>query len=73
MELLNLLQLIAVPISLLGNFLVARKNFIGFFVWIFSNCLWIIISVFSGLWGMTFLFFVYSMLNIYAIYFWTKN
>lgn len=67
------IEWIAVPLSLLGNFLVARKRVEGFMVWILSNILWIYIGITSKLWGMATLFFVYSMINIYAILFWKKK
>jgi len=73
MDAVQWIQWVVIPISLLGNFLVARKNVAGFFVWIFSNCMWIYVGVFTGLWGMVTLFFIYSMINIYAIYFWVRK
>jgi hypothetical protein len=73
MDSVQLIQWIVVPISLLGNLLVARKKVGGFFVWIVSNCMWIYVGIFTGLWGMVTLFFIYSMINIYAIYFWISK
>jgi len=64
---------IAVPLSLLGNFLVARKRVEGFVIWIISNILWVYVGITSKLWGLTFLFVMYSLINLYAIYFWRRK
>jgi len=64
---------IAVPLSILGNILVARKRIEGFVIWIISNIFWVYVGVKSKLWGMAALFIAYSLINLYAILFWKRK
>lgn len=67
------IEWLAVPLSLLGNYLVARKKVEGFVIWIIANLLWVYIGIVSKLWGMTTLFIAYSLINVYAVYYWRKK
>jgi len=68
-----MLELTATILSLIGNFLVARKNHFGFYIWILSNVVWIVFDMQHKMFSQMTMFIVYTALNIYGLYHWRKE
>lgn len=71
---INIISVIAMFLSLLGNYLVICKKIMGFPVWIASNVLWIIVN-FLGVPNASqiFMFLVYAATSAYGWYKWLKD
>ena len=76
--LISLLGPTALILSLVGAFLNARKQIIGFYIWTLSNIFWILLNIhlyFEGnpeVISQIIMFLIYSLLNFYGIYQWRK-
>ena len=70
---MEILGFIAVLLSLTGNILINFKKVTGYFVWISSNMLWIIITFCRSEWNLVALFSIYILLCIHGVYKWRVN
>ena len=69
-EIVNMLNVIAFLLGVLGAFLVAWKKVAGFYTWIVSDILWIYIfgNTLTG-----YMFFVFLIQSVYSIHMWNKE
>jgi len=66
-------EILIVAYALIGSFLNAHKRVEGFYFWMSANALGVRLFFDKGLYGMAFLYFVYFLLAIYAIFIWKKK
>lgn len=64
---------IATALSLTGNLLVNKKRVEGFYVWIISNVLWVIIALRGSDMAQVVLFLCYAILNAHGIISWKRS
>lgn len=70
---INILQWFAIVLSLLGNYLINKKNIFGFIVWIISNIIWIVGAIYANQPQQAVLFMSYIILCFHGLYQWGKN
>ncbi len=68
-----LIEWLATILSVIGVIFIARKNIIGFYIWIVSNFLWIYFGIVKESYGIITLFTIYLGTSIYGIYKWKKK
>lgn len=59
-----------VLLSLIGNILVIKKNWIGYVLWLITNSAWILYNIYLHVYSQAILFTVYNILALYGIYVW---
>lgn len=71
---INLLSVLALIFSLVGNVLINFKKKIGYIIWIISNIFWIIINFTDHLnVSQVIMYLVYIVLNIQGFIVWSKK
>jgi nicotinamide riboside transporter PnuC len=68
-----IISIIATILSFTGNLGVNNKKLWGFYVWIVSNILWVIIALNTPNYPQVIMFVGYSMLNVHGIIKWSKE
>jgi len=68
----NLIVIYATILSIIGYIYVARKNILGFFIWLPANFIWILHFYLIKDFYATGLFTFYFFTSIYGIYKWGK-
>lgn len=68
-----MLSVIASILSILGNFLVNKKNRLGFVIWCISNTYWIYLALTIKNYPQSIMFLVYSVLNVHGFIKWGKD
>lgn len=72
--LINIISVIALILSLVGNILINRKNKLGFYIWTLSNIVWIIVNFISiPNYPQIIMYLCYACINIDGIIKWTKD
>ena len=71
----NIISIIALALSLVGNLLINFKNEIGYIIWIVSNVAWIVVNVISiqPNYPQIIMYLVYIVLNIQGYMYWRKH
>lgn len=59
-----------VLLSLIGNILVIKKNWIGYVLWLITNSAWILYNIYLQIYSQAVLFTIYNILALYGIYIW---
>ena len=72
-SLIDMMQAVAIITGVCGHLLIANQNVKGYFLWIAGNFATIFLSYEKQLYGMVFLFCLYTLLSIWAIVQWTKK
>lgn len=67
-----LFEIAGVALGVWGQFLIAHRNVLGFWVWIVSNVALVVVSLSNGLYAMAALYVFYSGMCIYSIRQWKK-
>jgi len=67
------MEYLAMVLGVLGAWLVAEKNRLGFMSWIISNIFWIIFAIYHSYWGMLIQFTIFLILAIRGWYKWRLN
>jgi len=67
------LDWIAVAICITSNILVIKLRPWAFLTWTTGNCILIYLAVADGNWARVGLFAVYSFINLYGFFDWTKK
>lgn len=70
LSLIDMMQAIAIITGIAGHLLLARRNVNGYWVWIVGNFATIYLSYEKQLFGMAFLFVLYTMISCWAIWNW---
>ena len=71
---IGILSSIAVILSLLGQYLVAKKKRSIFIIWGVSNIIWILVDIMEYTnWHQIFMYFVFILLNINGWVNWKKD
>lgn len=74
MVMLNIVSTVALILSLLGQFLVAKKNKAAFPIWIVSNTCWIVVNFMQiPNYQQIVMYVVYCIINAYSWYCWIKD
>ena len=60
-------------IALVGTFLNAQMNVLGFFAWIISNIGFMILNIMNHVYSQAALFFVNTLFSIWGIYTWRQK
>jgi len=68
-----MLSVIAASLSIFGNFLVNRKNKLGFIIWCIANIYWIYLAIVMNNYPQAIMFLVYSGLNVHGFIKWTRD
>ena len=69
----NALQLVTVVCGLAGNLLINRKDARGFYLWIVTNGLLVIIQVLTGMYLLMVLYVAYSALAVEGLVKWRRE
>lgn len=70
----NIMSVISLILSLLGNILINHKKKIGFIIWILSNISWIIVNLLGEPnYPQILMYIVYLILNIIGYCKWSKK
>ena len=69
----NLVQIAILITGVLGAILVARRNILGFWSWIASNLMLIIVCIQQELWGMAGMYVFYLCTCVYSILYWKNH
>ena len=64
---------IATSLSIIGAILNAKKSIHGYWVWIISNLLWMVLALIRQDIAQAVLWIVYVVISIYGIYCWAKK
>jgi nicotinamide riboside transporter PnuC len=64
---------IFVVIAIIGGIFNARKNIVGFYIWLFSNTGLAILNFVAGMPAQGILFIVFTITTIYGIHEWRKR
>lgn len=64
------LMYIAVVLSLVGNYLVIKKNPNGFIIWIITNLGWVFYDWYKEIYSQSILFIIYTIFALYGVYSW---
>ncbi len=67
---INEIMWLFVVLSLLGNVLVIKKNWLGYVLWLITNSAWILYNYYLGIYSQATLFTIYNILALYGIYAW---
>lgn len=67
------LDWIAVAICVTSNIMVIKKRPFAFLTWTAGNCILIYLAVQDGNWARVGLFVVYSLINLYGFWEWTRG
>lgn len=59
-----------VGLSLVGNILVIKKNWLGYVLWLITNSAWILYNIYLQVYSQAVLFTIYNILALYGIYIW---
>jgi nicotinamide riboside transporter PnuC len=59
--------------SIFGAILNSRKNKYGFVVWGLTNCAWLAVDFYKGIYAQSFLYLVFIGINIYGWHMWKKE
>lgn len=70
---MTILDWVAVVICITSNILVIKKRAFAFLTWTAGNCILIYLAMCDGNWARAGLFFVYSLINLYGFWDWTKK
>ena len=74
MTLLNWISILAMTCSIGGNIFINFKNKFGFYVWIFSNILWVLCNFIGPMNVFQIItFVVYAGCNVHGLWKWTKE
>lgn len=69
-SLIDLMQAIAMISGIAGHLLLAKRNVNGYWIWIIGNIASIYLSYERQLFGMSFLFVLYTLISFWAIWNW---
>lgn len=67
---INIISFICAIVSIVGNFMVVKKNKWGLLVWTLTNIFLIPINIYFQNYGLAFQFLIYSAINIYGFFKW---
>lgn len=70
MRALDPIALTASVTSIIGAVLVARKSVLGFYLWLVSNVIWLIVDVMIGLWEQVPIWLAFTATSAYGIINW---
>lgn len=71
---MNAYSLVAMAFSIVGQIGVTYQKIWGLVVWLFSNAIWIYVSVFHHKdYSQLFMYCYFTVMNIYAIVIWKRN
>lgn len=71
---MTMYSLIAMTLSIVGQIGVTHQKIWGLVVWLFSNAIWIYVSVFHHKdYSQLFMYCYFTVMNIYAIVIWKRN
>jgi nicotinamide riboside transporter PnuC len=56
--------------SIVGTVLNIRKSRVGFAVWFVTNCTWVVIDIYLGLFAQSFMFAIYAALAAWGWFAW---
>lgn len=70
---IELVAWIGVALSLLGSLLTSFKQVLGWWIWLAADVFWLAWNWYMGYWAQVFLFSVYCIICIWAIYNWGHN
>ena len=58
--------------GVIGQLFVSQMNPIGFYFWLASNCVLVVVSLQFGSYGMVGLYTFFGVMSVYSIYKWKK-
>lgn len=67
---LEIIQWLAVFLSLCGNFFINKKNIVGYYLWLITDIVFFIFAVYNKNYPQIFLFLIYTLFCIHGIYKW---
>jgi nicotinamide riboside transporter PnuC len=60
-------------VSVVGAWLVARVNIVGYYFWLVSNLGWVVVNVYYEIYGQAAMSFVFLLLTAYGILQWKRK
>lgn len=70
---IDCIELVAVLLALLGSFYVARKDRIGFLLWVASNEIWIMFDLYYSHYGQLIMYALFTLTSLYGFWNWRPN
>jgi nicotinamide riboside transporter PnuC len=67
------IEWVAVAVCIASNIMVIKLHRYAFLTWTAGNCVLIALAVLSGNWAKVMLFGIYSAINIWGFWEWTKG